>query len=429
MSVSCRNSIRAGGLLALMMGAVASGLAQDPVEVDLVIGRGWACVTETYRVECKRTETTLDLPIDEDAVSSSVSLRSPRREVDVHGWRLASSRSHRVEPPTILTLIPGDSIRPAAQGEARDRLLVDVSVRTPGTFDLVLSYLMTNWNWEASYQMSVRGEIRNPASPISIDLEGWVELNRMGSRSFLNAQVQVVGGETSEGVGENDQLGILNLDPFSPLSDLWRPEVAPPALEHAYPIPGVSTLLPGRKSLMQLVSARRVTGQRLYGITAPDIPSDIRGPGAPMTQYLLFRNDRAIAQGRSLPPGRSVIYLGALRSSIHQEGRIRHVASDAEIRVDMGPTQDLLIKRISLGDIQSAAGYYEARWALRIDNTFPVPIEVEVNEEPPVALAWTVSGSTESYALENQRILYRMTIPGKYMESVEYTVRYRLPEL
>lgn len=429
MSVSRWNSIRAGALLALLTVPVASGLAQNPVEVDLVIGRGWACVTETYRVECKRTETTLELQIDEDAVSSSVHLRSPRRQVEVHGWRLASSRAHREEPPEVLTLIPGDSTESAVRGEAWDRLLVDVSVRAPGTFDLVVSYLMTNWNWEASYQMSVRGEIRNPASPISIDLEGWVELNRMGSRPFLHAQVRVVGGETSERLSAGNQRGILNLDPFSPLSDLWRTQVVPPELDHVYNIPGVSTLLPGRKSLVQLVSARRITAQRLYGITAPEIPSDIRGPGTPMTQYLLFRNDRAIGQGRSLPPGRSVIYLGALRSSIHQEGHIRHVASDAELRVDMGPTEDLLIKRISLGDIKSAAGYYEARWALRIDNAFPVPVEVEVSEEPPVALAWTVSGSTESYTVENQRILYRMKIPEKNLESVEYTVRYRLPEM
>lgn len=417
----------AAALAAAVCSASASPLT-DPAAVHVVIGPGWAAVTETHTVRLPRGESELRLPADADLVPSSVFLRSSRDLVQLQSWQETTAADPVLADDAQIRWTPGgmpDIPRPQASPTSlRLRVNADLS----GSHTLRVTYLLTNWSWAMHYELTVRGDIRNPASPISLDVEGWLDIRRAGSRRFADANVLLVGGDAEDGVAPPDPAGILALDPYSPLADAWRDPSAAPGVAHLYPVSRTLTFEPRAGLQSLLVSARRVSAERLYAIGAREIPSDIRGPGAPFTQYLVVRNDAALGEGRALPPGESVIYLGALRGGVHQRGRIRHVSPGETIRVDMGPAEGLMIKRVGLGELQSAAGYYEARWALRIENTFPVDVPVEIAEEPPLNLAWSLSASTRSYVLENQRILYAFPAPGKAGDSLEYTIRYRLPE-
>lgn len=423
-------------LLLLVASAFARPAGGEPVvaravgPMTLLVDAHRAVVRGSYEVTLADTNGSVridDLPPEADL--GTLSLIDRRRELRLHAWaRTAGSP----RPPPIVTRASGRQVTADWNPDPDPARLdpgLDLTLRLlePGTkrFDLV--YVVTGISWRVTYDVLLRGELRDVAGPMSMDVEGWVEVSNATSRAYRDARLLLVGTDSLGFAPEAKAPGILELDDDTPLADLWRHQAPEPTTAHFYTVEKRVDLDAHASRQVSLVSVTRKPVERVLVVRAEQIPTDVRSRFAHPSQIIRFDNAGDYGGNRAVPPGRALIHIGNQRSALHQQAWFKHTPANGEITLDVGPMTDIRIRRVDRGRRALPGGFYEHQFELRMENSFPFPVSLIVDEQPPFRLAWTPVRSSLPFEQRDRRLIFRPTISANGELVLTYTLRVEVP--
>jgi len=421
-------------LLVFAGGKTMCAIADDAVDAVIAgpaiitISESAAVVREPFTVTLNDTSSVIrisDLPREADI--ASLMLLDRRGELKLLEWQSPPSSQRK----GMRSETSGNRVHILFENETRDpsgalQAVVKSLVPGPKKFDLV--YVMTGLVWRASYDVLLRGNLADITSPMSIDVDGWIEISNTSSRTFSKAAISVIGADSLGEKPPEKEPGILELDDNSPLSDMWRYFPPEPKLPHIYTIKSPVTLPSEQAVLISHVSVARKPVDRILVFRAEDIPTDSRSRGAKPSQIIRFENAADYGGNRSVPPGPALIHLGSQRSSLHQKAWFKHTPSQGEITVDMGKVEGILARRVDRGRVEIIGGGYEQVFEVRLDNQLAKPVTVILDEQPPISLAWSILKSNNTFEQMDRRLIFRPTIPAKSNIVIQYTLRVTIPE-
>lgn len=396
------------GCAVVLAGSVVSAAwGQSRVrETTIAIGDGWGLVRELRQIDLRRGEQDLMLDgIPAEADLSTLIIRSRRAEVELLSWE----RPHGASPDTVHCRIRSAVAVPRAG--------IDVIYRIQGL------------RWAAEYEIVVRGEGEDERAPVSADLRGILRIGNNTSRVFSNAVVRI---EHREGMSEAEKSmgpGFLMLDRSSPLSDLWFDAPGQPLIPYSFEVPARINLQPYSEVMAPLISKTRVPAWRFYSMASEKFPSDAREFEA-LNKMIAFRHDDdLLGPAVMLPPGNVRIYLGALRRHFVQEAFFQRTSPGEEIRVDLGPVDDVVGRRIT-GSRQTLPGSIKTEsHEIHLQNRRDAGIRLEIDETPPVNLGWSLISSTLPCRQVSKRLLFSTSVAAGESAVIGYQLRIYEPEI
>lgn len=421
-------------LLAVLAADPVARAAPVPATVSgpmtLLVDAHHAVVRSTYTVTLADTNGRVridDIPPEADL--STLSVIDRRRELRLQTWSRVAGAPR---PPPIVTRASGRQVTADWNPEPELARLdpgLDLTLRVlePGTkrFDLV--YVVTGLSWRVTYDVLLRGELRDVAGPMSMDVEGWVEISNATSRAYRDARLLLVGTDSLGYAPEPKAPGLLELDDDTPLADLWRHKVPEPTTAHFYTVDERVDLEAYEARQASLVSVTRKPVERHLIIRAEDIPTDARARYAHPSQIIRFANAEDYGGKRAVPPGRALIHIGNQRTALHQQAWFKHTQANGEITLDVGRMTEIRIRRVDRGRRSLPGGFYEHQFELRVENQFPFPVTLIVDEQPPFTLAWTPVRSSLPFEQRERRLVFTPTIQGKGELVFQYTLRVEVP--
>jgi len=417
----------------LMMRAEVSAQILDAVPagpVYMTIGPEYSVIRETLSVDMINTSAVIrfgGFPAEADA--SSLMLKEPRGDMRLVEWRIPHDP---LQVTNLNQTTAGQAVRiDFDAGQKSDRSTLEASIKSRFTgsrkFDLI--YRMTGLSWRVTYDVLVRGDLASVTNPMSVDVDGWLEVNNQTLRSFSNVQLTVVGPDTLGGsVHRKKAPGILELDDDSPLADLWRFLPVETKTSLVYPVKPRVNLPASQLVSVSLVSVTRKPVDRALVLRAEEVPTDSRTSYARPSQIITFQNASDYGGDRAVPPGKALIHVGNQRLSMQQEAWFKHTPAEGEIRIDMGKVDGVRARRIDRGRVEVVGGGYEQVYELRIENQLNQRIRVLLDEQPPLGLTWTVLRSTQPYDIRDQRLIFHPVIDPNSDLIIQYTVRYQIPK-
>jgi hypothetical protein len=405
----------------------------------LTVGHGWAVVRElrTSRTSFDQAEILLD-GIPPEADLSSLVVRARRMSLEMNQWNRAVSASAAF-PTNDEMVVHWNSRQGLRLGDAS---VVSTSVPSstivcrfeqPPSWERVMldiSYLIKGFDWQAHYQMAVRGEREDEKEPVSVDLTGIARIQNRCSIPFRRAVVQLAGSDTlpRDAVSKKEP-GILLFPDDSPLTDLWKPTETETPVEHLYPLPGTVDLPAHGDAQLYFSSVVRKPADRLYVMHSEDIPLDSYKTGRALKKAIVFKNDEAHGLGFNIPVGDAQIFLGGMKTHLLQNAWLPHTPAGNEIRMNLGWAENVKGIRKTLNQVDTSDGFLESTYEIDVANLSGKDIRVEISEKPPVVLEWSVVRSSKPYQLQAQRILFVVDIPADNEERIEYRLRIRKPKL
>lgn len=409
-------------LLALAPGpAPAEVVARD---VRLMIGGARSVVRELREITftSEVSEVVLEgLPATADLTTLQVG--SSRQGITLQSWQRVPA-----EQPASTGLVwrSGQPLRPVpevAPGAAVRCRLETASLRTRW---IEVVYQMEGLAWRADYEITIRGDIANHLEPLSLDLVAHMVISNTTGRAFPDARVLLVGrDQTAE--AEPGAPGVLMLDDWSPLADLWRSIPAEPGLTYDYPLEKAVDVPALGEATVRLAATRRQPAERLYSMQGEGFSTSDLGPGRELTRFLVMRNDSGHGLGMPLPPGEALIYLGGPRGAAYQQARLSHTKRNDELRIRLGTARGVTASRFAEARTPGTAGLPEQTITLKLANTLPTAVNVEVVERPPVPLAWDMVRSSSPYERRGQRLFFSLQVKERSEADITYTVRLSEP--
>ena len=405
------------------------GSAQIAGPAKIIIGDDAAVVRESFQIMMTSSVMRVLIPdFPAEAMASSVNLVGASR-IKLLAWRLSELTESTVWSPHL----SGRSVRfdmENRQPPAFSGLQLELQAPSPGLHRFDLSYVVTGLSWRATYDVLLRGDLQNINSPMSIDVDGWIELNNQTARAYTQAVVTVVGMDTKGMVPQVKEPGILELDEESPLADLWRFESPARAAANLYVLNRAVDLPSSQSIMLSFVSVARKPVTRVLVFQSEEIPTDARGASYALpSQVIHFQNAADYGGGRSVPPGTAVIQLGSLRSSIYQEAWFKHTPALGNIRIDMGKFSGLTARRVDRGRVPRVGGGYEQRYDIMIANHLEEPVSIVLAEQPPLNFAWSVLRSNMKYDLLDRRLVFQPVAPAKSELVIQYTLLITIPSM
>lgn len=393
---------------------------------SLTIGPDATLVEEWRTIPLQRGEQEIALNgIPAEAEISSLQLRLKRRDLPVISWRAAVNPSE-----TVFALRNGNAVwtRGAAEEPAVRSRTVYCLVDSPssGKQEVQLVYLVTNIAWSACYQAAVRGEIADD-QPVSVDLLSRITIENGTSLSFDRARLYLAGPGGPSAPSAKPP-GFLILNEESPLSELWKPPAPRLEPQSVYAVSEPVRFVPGRSDI-SFLTTDRLPALPMYRMTSEAVPVSGRRRGWPLDLILVLENRRSSGLGVLLPPGPVDIHRGNLWGPLIARGQLPHTPVDGEIRINLGRSEDVLGWRRDLGRARADTDAWYLDYEVEIQNLRKSSVTVEVDEAPPVVLAWELFSSTEDCIRRGGRLRFRQEIPGESRRRIEYRLHVREAEL
>jgi hypothetical protein len=421
-------------LLVCSLLPVGGAAAARPDRVAVTVGHGWALVHEEYRPSFRVGEQVLEFEhVPAEADLSSVILRSRRFPLELREWHRESPAAPTTGPGLQLNdegavvWTPDAPDMGAPEAERVDRpLRCTVYAPSAGRRRVMLSYLVTGFDWSAQYQVAVRGELAEESEPLSVDLFGTARIENPTSLSLPGVTLTLVGAEEPPAPARKDEPGILMLDDDSPLSELWKPSEPDVMTEFAYRVPDRVDIAARGETDIFLARTRRASADAVYVVTAEAFPlSD--AAMRPLPKMIVFKNLAAFGLGQALPPGPVKVFLGGKRTHLLQEGVMPRTEPNGDIRIGLGVTEDVLGARRPRGRSETVDGLYEEGFEVIIQNKRDSVILAEINEKPPVQLRWDVMRANEKYEVKNRRLRFNTRVDANTEHRVYYRLRVHEP--
>jgi hypothetical protein len=389
-------------------------------------------VRETRIVELKRGKQDVGLRgIPAEADLSSLALRARRVSIRLTEWSrerpaidtMGGGASFEMDPSTgDLHWEPGSATRPVADGAPAGLVRCRVESPVAGKRPVQVTYLVKGFEWDAGYQVVLRGDLANDAEPVSVDLLGTVGIRNPTARAYENAALLLVARGEPENAVPPDELGFLMLDE-GPLADPWLGDATAESTSYTYRVPGRADIAASAQTDVSLVRALRTPADRLYVMNAERFPLDV-GAMKPLRKYVSFRY-RAADIGYALPPGAARIFLGTRRAHLLQEGRLPRTAIDGEIRVDLGDEEAVRGMRRTTGLFPALEGFREEGFEVVVRNRRNSEVLIRIEEEPPLQLEWHVVQANEKHRVVDGRLRFEPRIEPVSEKRIFYRLRIR----
>lgn len=405
-------------------------------EFFLTIGPEWTIVREIREISLEegRQEFLLaDLPAGME--NSSLMIRTRRRDLDLQEWGPAGETVVTTLPLTWedagRTLVWSVKARPPKDQRAPTTALRCVLV-TPierKTLNVEILYRLRGLQWEARYQAVVRGDRVEEREPLSVDLSGLVIIRNRSGHAFSNAVIRLVSGASPRRDRPVKPPGFLILAEDSSMADLWRHPSLEWEPQYEYSVPGQVHLTADSDLEVRWVDSMRIPAERRYLLRAEDVPPDLAGPDRPLRKMILVNNTVANRLGVPLPSGPIQLFLSSMRTHLLQTGDLPHTPVNGEIRIDLGPSAEVMGRRGSRERSPVVIGYYQEVFALEVANDREGAITVELDEKPPLVLEWALVRSSHPCQEVFRRLRFNLDVPPGGRRTVDYTLRVKQPSL
>jgi hypothetical protein len=425
--------IRARGLRIILLFALAAVAGHAPgetLDTTVTIGENWTVVRELRRVDLVAGEQVVyldDIPAHADL--SSLIIRTRRIPVDLLDWeRVRPEPGGADDTGSAFLLTPGgvqsSPDLPRGEGPLRCRIRIPVG----GARSLEIIYRTSGIRWAAQYQVNIRGEPDGLDESVSLDLTGYVRIKNETGRAFTNTLVRLVGADPRLPRAPEPQPGFLLLAE-SPLSSLWESQEVDAPPEFMYRLPRRAEIPARSESEIHFITSHRIPSSRLYVMDSERVPLTLTGAFHPLQQYLVFNNTADNRLGWTLPPGPVDVYHGVTRRTALPPGFLPHTGINREIRIDLGASPMVRGMRRVLQRTELQFGFYEELYRLVIESARPAAIAVEINERPPVALAWTVERASEEHEITRGRVRMQPRLRARETREIDLRLQYREPTL
>jgi hypothetical protein len=421
-------------LLILGHASAAHGQVGPPRDVRLVVGRGRAFVAERRTIVFRQREQEVaidDMPAGVD--DASFVLRGVRSGIRLLEWsRPAAGPSDASRSPSVST---SDAVivwrRPADAAFARrpgaSAMRCRLDAETTGEKEVEITYLLDGLSWSADYSLLVRGGATSENEVVSIDLSGQVLLSNATSRAFRHARVTLVDEALQGKAAQPSAPGFLVLEEENPLGDLWRPPTGRGEAGQVFELGEVREIPAGEHVRVQIALAARRRAERLYTLRRDALPGRAEGGGYPLALQFVLPNTRETGLGRALPPGWVTVWVGSLRSQMRQRAWFNAVPAGGVVRIDFGVSEKVWATRDASPRLRVGERVYEQTLETAVENPLGAEVEVEVEQEPPPAVSWSVLRSNHRPVLEGRLIRFRAPVPGGGRERFSCTVSYQEP--
>lgn len=294
---------------------------------------------------------------------------------------------------------------------AKPALIWQIYSPVSGTRQLLISYLTSGISWQADYVL-----IGN-ADDTKADVRGWVNIDNKAGTTYENAVLKLVSGQLNRvsrpTLRSAEEKAVAN-EAFS------RTPFAEEALfeYHLYTLEKPATLKTNQAKQISLLSADSVPMEKklIYDSSL----------GEKVLAYLTLKNSNESGLGMPLPKGVVRIYKADSSGGLQfiGEDQIKHIPDAGEMRVAVGSSFDLTVKRNDTDYKRISDDVERASYEIELNNSKPDSQNVTIVEH--LYGEWEILESSDSYEKTDAfTIEFRVMVPAKGSKAVSYTVERR----
>lgn len=294
---------------------------------------------------------------------------------------------------------------------AKPALIWQIYSPVSGTRQLLVSYLTGGINWEADYIL-----ISN-LDETKADIRGWVSIDNKAGMTYENAVLKLVSGQINRVsgpmLGSAEEKSVVN-------QAVSQMPIAEEALfeYHLYTVEKPATLKNNQAKQISLLFADSVPMEKklIYDSSL----------GEKVLAYLTLENSNESGLGIPLPKGIMRIYKADSSGGLQflGEDRIKHIPEAGELRVAVGSSFDLTVKRNETDYQRISNNVERTSYEIELNNSKPDSQTVTIVEH--LSGEWEILESSDSYEKTDAfTIEFRVMVPAKGTKITSYTVERR----
>ena len=357
----------------------------------LTVGQGWAWVREFFPSsgEHEINQIVWSNPPSQIELNT-LQVWNIRRLWPIRDWRWIEPQ-HSFQPQNPLLWKPEGIPTPSASPRSLEIHLAEPLSHRLGHS---LTYRLPQMDWSAFYRVTVRGIGPESSDTVQVDLTALVRIQNDTSAEYSHAKVSLVGADASS-LPPPKPFGLLDLNPDSPLSDLWlarHSETQP--IPFLYPLQIEATLRAHQPTEIQFAQVLRKPAQITHLCDSDQIPTPTIKGGLPLQRRLLIPNTPSMGLGFPLPSGKADLFLGTLQGSPLQSGHVFQTPFPGILQLDMGTVQTVRASR-QIDDQQSLPdGTWQVDYSITVVNQQKSTVRIQVVEKPSTPLKWNLIRSS-----------------------------------
>ena len=386
----------------------------------LTVGQGWAWVREFF-------PTSGELEMDQIIWSNpppqieldTLQVWNVRRLWPISDWRWIDPPLS-VQPPSALLWKPEGPPTPSSSPRPLEIHLAEPLSHRLGHS---LTYRLPQLDWSVFYRVTVRGIGLESTDAVQVDLTALVRIQNDTSAEYPHARVSLVGADSSS-LPPPKPFGLLDLNPDSPLSDLWlaRHSEAQP-IHYLYPLQIEASLKANQPTEIQFVQVIRKPAQITHLCDSDQIPSPTTTGGLPLQRRLLIPNIPAMGLGFPLPAGKADLFLGTLQGSPLQSGHVHPTPFPGTLQLDMGTVETVRASR-QIDDQQPLPeGAWQADYSITLVNQQKSSARIQVIEKPATPMKWNLVRSSIPCQEMEGALNFELVLPPKSTKTLTYRLR------
>lgn len=404
--------------------------ADDPF---LMIGHGWADVREERIYTLQRGQQQLVIySLPETLELPTFTLRSGRFDLSVLSWGWAAPANQ----PDAQLISVGNGVAEVTRGALRwspskndpgethrikNSLICNVQSPVKGVYPLEHLYRAEGFDWSARYRAVVHSRLDRVDVRVSLDLEALIRLVNTTAHSYTNAQL-LLRSNGNKQENDSNEPGFLLLNYDSPLSDFGQTKNGTAGVPHLYPPEGRFNVPAHSEIDIPLFARERLSAEQIFLFSAEVSSVSEVAKGISLRRVLQASPSGGAQRSSALPAG--PLQSRAAGSGLHsmRQAMVRHTPQNEPIMLDLGEDQNATARRYlkEKKPIEPAVDEYIYEWS--VQNAHEWPIQVRIEDIPPVPLEWTLTRSTEPAEQDGAMLKFSFSVPARS----EYTLRYHI---
>ncbi len=290
-----------------------------------------------------------------------------------------------------------------------------------------LTYRLPHLNWSAFYRVTVRGIGPESSDAVQVDLTALVRIQNDTSAEYPHATLSLVGSDESS-YPPPKPFGLLDLNPDSPLSDLWLAlHSDTQRIPFLYPLQMEASLRAHQPTEIQFAYVLRKPAQITHLCDSDQIPSPTAKGGLPLQRRLLIPNTPSMGLGFPLPSGKADLFLGTLQGSPLQSGHVFQTPFPGMLQLDMGSVQTVRASRQIDNQQSLPDGSWQADYSITLVNQQKSAARIQVIEKPSTPLKWNLIRSSIPCQETSNVLNFDFVLPPQSTKTLTYRLRLLSP--
>ena len=296
---------------------------------------------------------------------------------------------------------------------ARPTLSVTVEAAKAGPRPATLSYLTSGLTWKADYVA-----LFDDAAG-KLDVQGWITLTNTSGTAFVDAETQLVAGQTSRTMGYRDATsgGMARGG-----AGTERGTQASVGDLYIYPLPERTTIAQNQTKQVSFLDAKGVPAAKVYRYQAQGLRS--RDQPDHVETVLEFTNSSAAGLAAQLPQGVVRIYMrgpdGAPK--FIGENNIDHTPQGSHLAIPLGEAFDVTVQPtlVSTESVDKTHTRYVMRYDFKSARDTPVSVSLEqggFSGRPKIE-----KESQASRRIDAGTLAWDVAVPARGETSLTFTV-------